>query len=113
MPGDPPGREDDDRRGTESDRREHLHELERWAARQPREDEADPVHVLRIRLRDQPGAEVFYLARWSMVARLRRDADGSRDELTDLGPDTRGIASRLGHEDIGPGEMIPIPGTEP
>ena len=113
MPGDPPGRDDADRRAEESDRREHLHALERWAARQPREDKADPVHVLRVRLRDQPGAEGFFLARWSLIARLRRDADGSGDELTDLGPDVRGIASRLGREDIGPDELIPIPGTEP
>jgi hypothetical protein len=101
---DPPGRE-------EADRREHLHALERWAARQPRED---PVHVLRIRLRDQPGAGAFYLARWSLVARLRRDAAGSGDELADLGPDTQGIARRLGHADIGPGDLIPVPrGEEP
>ena len=106
MPSDPPGRE-------EAGRREHLHALERWAARQPREDQADPVHVLRVRLGGSLDAEGYFLARWSLAARLVRDAAASGDELTDLGPDTQGIAGRLGREDIGPGDLIPIPGREP
>jgi hypothetical protein len=69
----------------------------------------DPIHVLRIRLQDQPGAGAYYLARRSLIARLQRDADGSGDELADLGPDT-GIARRLGRENIGRRDLIPIPG---
>lgn len=112
MTADPPGREEADRRAQESDRREHQHALERWAARQPREDQADPVHVLRVRLGGGLDAEGYFLARWSLAARLCRDAAASGDELTDLGPDTQGIADRLGHPDIGPRELVPIPGLE-
>ena len=92
MTSDLPGREDADRRAEESDRREHQHALERWAARQPREDEADPVHVLRVRLGGSLDAEGYFLARWSLTARLVRDAGASGDEVTDLGPDMQGIA---------------------
>ena len=73
MTGELPGREDDDRRAEESDRREHQHALERWAARQPREDQADPVHVLRVRLGGSLAAEGYFLARWSLIARLVRN----------------------------------------
>ncbi len=112
MTSDPPGREEADRQGEASDSREWQHALERWAARQPREDETDPVHVLRVRLGGGLAAEGFFLARWSLTARLGRDAAASGDELTDLGRDTQGIADRLGHPDIGPGDLIPIPGLE-
>jgi hypothetical protein len=102
--------EDDDRRGEEAERRARMHDLERWAARHP---DADPVHVLQVRLRDAPpGVHAFYLCRWSLLARLRRDAADSGDALTDLGLDTGGIARRLGLADIGPGDLIEIPPEE-
>jgi hypothetical protein len=68
-------------------RRDALHDLERWAARQPPGAEpADPVHVIRITgLR--AGVPVRALARWSTAARLIRDAAAAGlDEVTDLGP---------------------------
>ena len=108
MTGDPPGREEADRRAEEADRREHQHALERWAARQPREDHADPVPVLRVRLGGGLAAEGFYLARWSLIARLRRAAEGSGDELADLGPDAMLIAQAAQRGEFGMGEYLRI-----
>jgi hypothetical protein len=86
--GDPPGREDDDRRSEEeAHRRAEQHRLERWAARQPPlapGQPADPVHVVRVSLHGRP---VRALCRWSLAARLIRDAAAlGYDEITDLGP---------------------------
>ena len=78
-----------DRRAEESDRRQWLHDYERHIARQPQQPgpgRLDPIHLLRVHLHDQPGIAAFGLARWSTAARLIRDAEGSGDVVTDLGP---------------------------
>lgn len=83
-------REEADRRAEESDRRIMMHEFERDTARQSGTGPGrrDPIHVLRIhRHEDPPETREFCLARWSLIARLRRDAEGSGDTLDDLGPD--------------------------
>jgi hypothetical protein len=95
----------------EAERQRRMHEFERHTARlpeQPGPDRADPVHVLRVALRDQPGIEVYYLARWSLIARLRRAAEGSGDELADLGPDAMLIAQAAQRGEFGMGEYLRI-----
>ena len=42
--------------------------------------------MLRVTLHDQPGVQAYMLARWSLIARLSRDAESSGDVLDDLGP---------------------------
>jgi hypothetical protein len=104
------GREDDDRRGEESDRREWMHDVERWAARQPEQpgpDRPDPVHVLRVHMHDAPpGVDAYWLARWSLVSRLRRDAEGSGDRVEDLGPDAMECARAAQRGEWAPGALV-------
>jgi hypothetical protein len=75
----------------EAERRRQLRDLERWTARQPEQpgpNRPDKIHVLRIRMHDAPPFEVTYwLARWSVISQLCRDAEGSGDQVTDLGTD--------------------------
>jgi hypothetical protein len=73
-------------------RRDGFHEVENWARKQPLEPgqpPPDPVHVIRVRLPERPGVELYALCRWSLAARLARDAAaaGERGRVTDLGPD--------------------------
>jgi hypothetical protein len=92
-------------------RRDALHDLERWAARQPEQpgpDRPDKITVMRVRLHGQRGVEAFYLARWSLVARLCRDAEGSGDELEDLGPDALLIARAAQRGEWMPGELAEV-----
>jgi hypothetical protein len=50
-------------------------------------DTPDPITVLRFKLAsDSPARTRFYLAPRSLAARLAADAEGSADEVTDLGP---------------------------
>jgi hypothetical protein len=50
-------------------------------------DEPDPITVVRVRAAsDPPGRDRFYLAPRSLAARLAAGAEGSGDEVTDLGP---------------------------
>jgi hypothetical protein len=104
-------REDDDRRGEESDRRMLMHEYERHIARQPEQPgpgRPDPIHVLRVRFAARPGTEFYYLARWSLIARLRRDAGGSGDRLEDLGPDAMEVARAAQRGEWAPGDLASI-----
>jgi hypothetical protein len=76
----------------EAERRRQMHDLEQWARKQPRQPgqpPPDPVHVIRIRLPEQPGADLYALCRWSTARRLVRDAAaaGEPGQVTDLGPD--------------------------
>ena len=75
----------------EAERHRQMHDLERFTARQPEQpgpDRPDPIHVLRVRLHDDlPGVTRYALARWSLIARLCRDAERSGDKVTDLGVD--------------------------
>ena len=68
----------------EAERRRRMHDLERGIARQPEQpgpDRPDPIHVLKIRLHDDPpGVARYHLARWSLIAHLVRDAEGSGDK---------------------------------
>jgi hypothetical protein len=95
----------------EEHRRAEQHRLERWTACQPEQPgprRPDPVHVLRVCPHEQPGTEVYFLARWSLVARLRRDAEGSGDRLDDLGPDAMLIAQAARRGQWHPGELARI-----
>ena len=68
----------------EAERRRRMHDLERGIARQPEQpgpDRPDPIHVLKIRMHDPPGVARYHLARWSLIAHLVRDAEGSGDRL--------------------------------
>lgn len=60
--------------------------LESWARTQPA-GPADPAHVLRVHFDGTaPGVRTYWLARWSLVSRLVRDAkQAGADEVTDLG----------------------------
>ena len=76
--------------GEEAERRRRMHDLERQTARKPEDPgpgRPDPIHVIRARRHDQPGIAHFGMARWSLITRLVRDAEGSGDEVADLGPD--------------------------
>jgi hypothetical protein len=89
MTTDPP-RRDDDPEDTEAHRAAALHDLERWAARQPPpapgQQAADAVHLVTMILPGQD-APVRALLRWSLAARLQRDAAAlGVDHVTDLGP---------------------------
>lgn len=94
----------------EEHRRRVLHEYERHIARQPGTGPGrpDPIHVLRVRLRDQPEAEAYLLARWSIIARAIRDAQAHGDELTDLGPDAMLIAQAAQRGEWRIGEMAVV-----
>jgi hypothetical protein len=95
----------------EAERRRQQHDLERWTASQPEQPgpaRPDPIHVLRVRLHDQPGAELYALARWSLIARLRRDAEGSGDQLDDLGPDALLLCQSANRGEWAPGELVRV-----
>jgi hypothetical protein len=96
----------------ERQKRQALHDVERWAARQPEQpgpDRPDPIHVLRVRLHDDPpGVTRYYLARWSVIARLCRDAEGSGDQVTDLGADALLLCQAAQRGEFGVGELLAI-----
>ena len=88
----------------ERQQRQALRDLEAWARRQPPPEPgqppADPVHVIRVSLPEQP-AVLLTLARWSTCARLVSDAAdlGQAGQITDLGP------WRASPADPGPGKL--------
>jgi hypothetical protein len=92
----------------EAERRRRLHDLERGTARKPEDPgpgRPDPIHVIRARRHDQPGIAHFGMARWSLIARLVRDAEGSGDEVADLGPDALMLCQAAQRGQWGPGEI--------
>ena len=61
----------------EAERHRQMHELERRTAHEPEQpgpDRPDRIHVAGISLHDQPGVDQYVMARWSLIARLCRDA---------------------------------------
>ena len=88
-------------------RREQLHRLERWAARQPQRgpDRPDPITVVRIVMAEKPRQQTYWLMRWSLAARLVRDAEDSADQVDDLGPDALQLAQAAQRGDFAVGEM--------
>ncbi len=101
--------------GPEEERRaqrDALHDIERWAARQPEQpgpDRPDPIHVLKIRMHDDPpGVARYHLARWLLIARLVRDAEGSGDAVEDLGKDAMRICKAAQRGEFGIGEMVTV-----
>jgi hypothetical protein len=95
-------------------RRDALHDVESWARKQPLpgpgETPPDPVTVVRVRLPEHDGADLYALCRWSLAARLVRDAAaaGRRGEIVDLGPRALDIANSVGPEDIAPGTLLHV-----
>jgi hypothetical protein len=95
----------------EAERRRQMHDLERRTASQPEQpgpDRPDPIHVLRVRWHDRPGVESYFLARWSLIARLHRDAQGSGDRLKDLGPDALMLAQAAQRGEWAPGDLVKV-----
>jgi hypothetical protein len=95
----------------EAERRRQQHDLERSTARQPEQPgphRPDPIHVVRVRLHDRPGAAWYGMARWSLIAGLRRDAEGSGDKLDDLGPDALLLAQAAQRGEWMPGDLVEV-----
>lgn len=94
----------------EAERHRQMHELERRTARQPEQpgpDRPDPIHVLRVRRHDErPFVAEYWLARWSVIARLCRDAEGSGDKVTDLGRDALMLCQAAQRGEFGMGELL-------
>ena len=86
----------------EAERRRQQRDLEA-AARHG--EIPDPLHVLRVHFADSPpGVHTWWLARWSMVARLAsnaREPDADPGVVTDLGP-------LPWPADLAPGELLTI-----
>lgn len=97
-------------RNDDENQRDWLHRYERHIARQPGTGPGrpDPIHVARVRLHDKPGADMYLLARWSLLARLRRDAEGSGDTLDDLGPRALKICQAAQNGDWAIGELAQV-----
>ena len=68
----------------------------------------DPIHVVRTIAADQPALAAYFLMRWSLTARLIRDADasGHGDQVTDLGPRALMLAGAAQNGDFEIGEML-------
>ncbi|MGP7996711.1 MAG: hypothetical protein ACLPKI_05175 [Streptosporangiaceae bacterium] len=96
----------------ERQKRQALHDVERWTARQPEQPgpgRADPIHVLRVRMHDDPPFVVsYFLARWSVISRLCRDAEESGDQVTDLGKDALMICQAAQRGEWAMGELLLI-----
>lgn len=95
----------------ERQRSRALHDVERWTAKQPEQpgpDRPDPIHVLRVVPHNEPDAALYLLARWSLIARLRRDAEGSGDRVEDLGTDALLLAQAAQRGEFGMGELLII-----
>jgi hypothetical protein len=84
-------------------RRDALHDLESLGRREPKVH--DHVTVVRVRQPGHDGADLYALARWSLAARLVRDAKdaGRRGEVADLGPRALDVCNSISVEDIAPG----------
>jgi len=73
------------------------------------DDTPDPITVLRCHLADwPPGRAAYYLCPRSLAARLVHDADGSGDDLADLGPGALLLTQPAGRKraEYGKGTMI-------
>ncbi len=90
-------------------RQEHgLEQQERKRPRQPGQPAPDPVHVIRTRLPEQPGTDLYSFCRWSTARRLVRDAAdaGQAGEVTDLGPDAMRCAQAFDASTLDEGRLI-------
>ncbi len=95
----------------ERQRSQALHDVERWTAKQPEQpgpDRPDPIHVVRVVMHNEPDAALYLLARWSLIARLRRDAEASGDRVEDLGTDALLLAQAAQRGEFGMGELLII-----
>lgn len=94
----------------EADRARQMHDLERHTADQPGTGPGrpDPIHVVRTIAADQPALAAYFLMRWSLAARLIRDAgaSGHGDKVTDLGPRALMLAGAAQNGDFEIGEML-------
>ena len=100
-----------DKHAREAERRfQAMHALERRTAKQPGTGPGrpDPIHVIRTTAADRPALESYWLMRWSLAARLIRDADssGTGDQVADLGPRALMLAQAAQRGDFHVGEMI-------
>jgi hypothetical protein len=91
-------------------RARELHRLERWVARQPGRgpDRPDPITIVRIVIAGNPRQHTYWLMRFSLAARLVRDAEGSADEVADLGPGALMLCQAAQRGDWRIGEMALI-----
>lgn len=92
------------------DRARQMHDLERHIAGRPGTGPGrpDPIHVVRTIAADQPHLAAFWLMRWSLAARLVRDAasSGTGDQAADLGPRALMLAQAAQRGEFGIGEML-------
>jgi hypothetical protein len=95
-------------------RRDAQHDIESWARKQPLpgpgETPPDPVTVVRVRLPEHDGADLYAVCRWSLAARLIRDsvAAGRRGEIVDLGRGALDYANSIGPDDLAPGKLLHV-----
>ena len=69
--------------------------------------QADPLTVLKIHKADHPpGLALVYLCPRSLAARLAADAEGSGDEVTDLGPGALIYTQAAKRDEFGKGTMV-------
>lgn len=87
-----------------------MHDLERHTAKKPGAGPGrpDPIHVVRTIAADQPYLAAYWLMRWSLAARMIRDAadSGTGDQVADLGPGALMCAQAAQRGDFGIGEML-------
>jgi hypothetical protein len=75
---------------------------------QPMSKAPDPATILKVHYAaDPPGLDSYFLCRKSMAGRLCRDAAGSGDEVTDIGPAFM-LAQPASRAEFAAGEMILI-----
>ena len=95
----------------EAERVRQMHgveQQERKRPRQPGQPAPDPLHVVRIRLPEQPGTDLYVLCRWSTAARLVRDAAAAGDagQVEDLGPDALKVARMIDPASLDDGRLM-------
>ena len=100
----------------EAERLRQLHGLEMSMRKQPREPgqpPPDPVHVIRMNGDPEPGTDQYWFCRWSLAARLVRDAHaaGAAGQVEDLGPDALIAAATVDPAQFGNGTLLVHVGT--